>query len=69
MADVDETVRNAIHFVTAETLEMVLKTALISVPEPVQLEQEQPEVQEEQPPFLHGTADNIPPESKTLIPV
>ncbi len=69
LADVDETVRNAIHFVTAETLETVLKTALVSVPEPVQLEQEQPEVQEEQPPFLHGTADSIPPESKTLIPV
>ncbi len=69
LADVNETVRNAIHFVTAETLETVLKTALVSVPEPVQLEQEQPEVQEKQSPFLHGTADSIPPESKTLIPV
>lgn len=69
LEDVDETVKNSIQFVTAETLETVLKTALVSVPELVQVRAEQPEVQEEQMPFLHGTSDSISPESKTLIPV
>lgn len=69
LEDIDETVRNAIHFVAAETLETVLKTALVSVPESVQLGREQLEMQEEKPPFLHGTADSMPSESKTLIPV
>ena len=70
LEDVDETVRNGIQFVTAETLETVLKTALVSVPEPIPLgTEEQPEIQMEQPPFLHSTTDSISPESKTLIPV
>lgn len=69
LEDVDETVKNSIQFVTAETLETVLKTALVSVPELVQVRAEQPEVQEEQLPFLHSTSDSISPESKTLIPV
>lgn len=69
LEDVDETVKNSIQFVTAETLETVLKTALVSVPELVQARAEQPEVQEEQLPFLHSTPDSISPESKTLIPV
>ncbi|MDO4155631.1 MAG: endopeptidase La [Oscillospiraceae bacterium] len=69
LEDVDETVKNSIQFVTAETLETVLKTALVSVPELIQVKSEQSEIQEEQPPFLHSAADSISPESKTLIPV
>lgn len=68
LEDVDETVRNGIQFVTAETLETVLKTALVSVQKSIPLE-EQPEIQVEQPPILHGTTNSISPESKTLIPV
>ena len=49
LEDVDETVRNGLEFVTAENLETVLKTALVSVPEPIQTETPIAEQPDEQP--------------------
>ena len=70
MEDVDETVRNGLEFVTAENLETVLKTALVSVPEPIQPETPIAEQPDEQPAVFSPKAAGTPaPETKTLIPV
>lgn len=70
LEDVDETVRNGLEFVTAENLETVLKTALVSVPEPIQPETPIAEQPDEQPAvFSPKTAGTPAPETKTLIPV
>ena len=70
LEDVDETVRNGLEFVTAENLETVLKTALVSVPEPIQPETPIAEQPDEQPAVFSPKAAGTPaPETKTLIPV
>ena len=70
LEDVDETVRNGLEFVTAENLETVLKTALVSVPEPIQPETPIAEQPDEQPTVFSPKAAGTPaPETKTLIPV
>ena len=70
LEDVDETVRNGLEFVTAENLETVLKTALVSVPEPIHPETPIAEQPDEQPAVFSPKAAGTPaPETKTLIPV